>query len=74
MLAHLAGVLGVPCWVLLCFDHYWPWLSERRDSPWYPHTKLFRQPVPDNWHWVMNDVVAELGQLIQSRRKDANNG
>jgi len=63
-IAHLAGALGVPCWVMLCYDAYWPWLIDRVDSPWYPNTRLFRQTVPDNWVWVMNDVMKELDQLL----------
>src|SRR5205814_2130572 len=44
MLAHLGGALGKPVWVLLPWESDWRWLLERRDSPWYPTMKLFRQP------------------------------
>lgn len=67
MTAHLAGALGIPCWVMLCYDAYWPWAVDRSDSPWYPSVKLFRQTVPDNWVWVMNDVIKELNALISKR-------
>src|SRR5262249_7334717 len=42
-LAHLAGALAVPVWVLLPFTPDWRWLLERQDSPWYPTLRLFRQ-------------------------------
>jgi tetratricopeptide (TPR) repeat protein len=70
MVAHLAGALGIPTWVLLCYDAYWPWLLDRNDSPWYPSVKLFRQVVPDNWVWVMNDVVKELDVLISQKARN----
>lgn len=69
MIAHLAGALGVPCWTLLNFDAYWPWMFKRTDSPWYPKTRLFRQVVPQNWAWVMNDVMKALDAEISASRK-----
>ena len=44
VIAHLAGALGKPVWVMLNFDSDWGWLTDREDSPWYPTMKLFRQP------------------------------
>lgn len=41
--AHLAGALGKPCWVILKPHAEWRWLSDRSDSPWYPETRLFRR-------------------------------
>ncbi|NJL28971.1 MAG: tetratricopeptide repeat protein, partial [Thermoanaerobaculia bacterium] len=43
--AHLAGALGKPVWVVLCFDADWRWMRDRPDSPWYPTARLFRQSV-----------------------------
>jgi tetratricopeptide (TPR) repeat protein len=59
-IAHLAGALGKETWVLLQFDSEWRWLQERDDSPWYPHTKLFRQSVPGDWSEVVGRVHAEM--------------
>lgn len=55
--AHLAGSLGKPCWLLL--RHYrpdWRWLVNRNDSPWYPSMRLFRQGVDENWSSVLEQV------------------
>jgi len=59
-IAHLAGALGVPCWVLLNHDPYWVWLRGRDDSPWYPSVRLFRQPKPNDWRSVVDEVKLAL--------------
>jgi tetratricopeptide (TPR) repeat protein len=59
-LVHLAGALGVPVWVLLCFDPDWRWLLHRDDSPWYPSMRLFRQPAMDQWAPVVQAVAEAL--------------
>ena len=48
-IAHLAGALGRPVWVLLPFAAEWRWLENREDSPWYPTARLFRQSGPGDW-------------------------
>jgi hypothetical protein len=58
--AHLAGALGKPLWVLLPFSPDWRWLLEREDSPWYPSAKLYRQPKIGDWESVIVKVAAEL--------------
>lgn len=61
---HLAGVMGMPVWTLLAYSPDWRWLTDRKDSPWYPSMRLFRQQYPDNWSQVLHDVISELNQLL----------
>jgi len=63
--AHLAGALGRPVWVLLSFAPDWRWLTEREDSPWYPTARLFRQPAAGDWASVIERVGAELGRVAE---------
>ena len=61
--AHLAGALGKPVWVLLGFAPDWRWLLDREDNPWYPTARLFRQSQPQNWQELVQDVQAALSLL-----------
>ena len=58
--AHLAGALGKPVWLLLSYIPDFRWLLNRADSPWYPTATLFRQSVADDWTSVMVSVADEL--------------
>lgn len=58
--AHLAGALGVPVWILLPFSPDWRWLRDREDSPWYPTARLFRQTRRGDWDAVVRRVAAAL--------------
>ncbi len=61
--AHLAGALAKPVWVLLPFAPDWRWLLDRSDSPWYPTMRLFRQKSAGDWEGVFADVAAALVEL-----------
>jgi tetratricopeptide (TPR) repeat protein len=58
--AHLAGALAKPVWIMLPFNPDWRWLLGRDDSPWYPTARLFRQPVRGDWDAVLRSVAASL--------------
>jgi ADP-heptose:LPS heptosyltransferase len=62
--AHLAGALGRPVWVMLPFCPDFRWLTKREDSPWYPHTRLFRQSQPKDWDPVVARVAEALRALV----------
>ena len=65
--AHLAGALGRPVWILLPFNPDWRWLLERDDSPWYPSAKLYRQERRGDWGGVIDKVNSDLSQLAGPR-------
>jgi hypothetical protein len=58
--AHLAGAMGIPTFLLLSSLPDWRWMMGRKDSPWYPTMRLYRQPIPGDWDAVVRDVVADL--------------
>lgn len=58
--AHLAGALGKPVWILVAKSADWRWLRDRTDSPWYPTAKLFRQEVLGDWTDVLEQLRADL--------------
>jgi hypothetical protein len=60
--AHLAGALGRPVWILSRYDGCWRWLLDREDSPWYPTARLFRQRSPGDWDEVIARVAKALDQ------------
>jgi hypothetical protein len=62
-IAHLAGALGRPVWIALCWGSCWRYLTERRDSPWYPSARLFRQLRADDWSGVFAAMEAEIAPL-----------
>jgi hypothetical protein len=62
--AHLAGALGKPTWVLLPYTADWRWLEDRDDSPWYPSIRLFRQRTWGNWPEVIHRLAQALQQIL----------
>jgi Tfp pilus assembly protein PilF len=58
--AHLAGALGKPVWIMLQYSADWRWLLNRDDSPWYPTARLFRQQCRSDWAGVVTDVARAL--------------
>jgi tetratricopeptide (TPR) repeat protein len=69
--AHLAGALALPVWILLPFAPDWRWLLARNDSPWYPTATLFRQPRPGDWDAVVREVAAALVARLSMSPRDA---
>jgi len=68
--AHLAGALGKPCWVLLpVIDTDWRWGLEGNDTAWYPSLRLFRQAEGEDWHRTIGEVASALGQWTHSPAK-----
>jgi tetratricopeptide (TPR) repeat protein len=62
-IAHLAGAIGKPAWIMLAKAGDWRWLHEREDTPWYPQARLFRQVKPGDWGDVVAGVRAALWSL-----------
>jgi ADP-heptose:LPS heptosyltransferase len=65
--AHLAGTLGKPVWILIPSSPDFRWLLEREDSPWYPSARLFRQPQPGDWNSVIQRLRVETCALAQRK-------
>jgi tetratricopeptide (TPR) repeat protein len=65
-IAHLAGALGKPVWILLPHVPDWRWLLDRTDSPWYPSARLFRQTVDRKWSITIGSTIMLLTATIQN--------
>jgi hypothetical protein len=64
--AHLAGTVGVPTWVMLnCFRTYWVWIQGLDYSPWYPSTRVFQQKTNGDWPELIGRVQRELLELAK---------
>jgi Glycosyltransferase family 9 (heptosyltransferase) len=64
--AHLAGAMGRPLWVLIPFAPDWRWTLHREKSPWYPTARLFRQTALGDWDGVIARVAAELARFVSA--------
>ena len=65
--AHLAGALGRPTWILLPYTPDYRWLLDREDSPWYPTARLFRQDERRDYASVVERMRAELNAMIAAQ-------
>ena len=61
--AHLAGAMGKPVWLMNLFDTDWRWMLNRDDSPWYPTLRIFRQPTSGDWDSAIRNVATALRSL-----------
>jgi tetratricopeptide (TPR) repeat protein len=66
-IAHLAGAMGKPLWILLPWQSDWRWMQHRLTTPWYPQARLFRQPSPHNWFELVEHLSDELRLWLNSR-------
>ena len=66
-IAHLAGALGTPTWILLPYKADWRWMTNRTDSPWYPSVKLFRNNASSNWYELCTHVAQQLANHIKEQ-------
>ncbi len=63
--AHLAGALARPVWVLVPYAPDWRWLRDREDSPWYPTARLFRQDRAGDWSSLFEQVKRALDEFVE---------
>ena len=66
-IAHLAGALGRPTWVVLKKVPDWRWMLEKMESPWYPSLTLYRQKQTDSWTHVFDKIEMDLKSLIKEK-------
>jgi Tfp pilus assembly protein PilF len=65
--AHLAGAMGKPVWLLLSHVAHWLWLNDRPASPWYPSMRLFRPRAPGDWNHVFDAAAVALMDAVDAR-------
>jgi hypothetical protein len=68
--AHLAGAMGKPVWLLNRFESEWRWMLNRSDSPWYPSMKIFRQQKRNDWDAVIRQLGEELEGLCLNQKTE----
>lgn len=67
--AHLAGALGRPVWLLNRFESEWRWMRGRADTPWYASMALYNEPAPGMWAHVIDTVRVHLSHVLQQRQE-----
>jgi hypothetical protein len=65
-IAHLAGAMAKPVWILLPHLGDWRWMQDRVTTPWYPTARLFRQAAPGDWTDVLNRVISQLSGRLRA--------
>ena len=65
--AHLAGAMGLPVWLMLPYVSDWRWMASGSRTPWYPTMRLYRQPRPKDWASVVNNIKSSLTFLSASQ-------
>ncbi|SLN66055.1 tetratricopeptide repeat protein [Roseisalinus antarcticus] len=72
--AHIAGSMGLPCWVILHWDSFWVYTHSGEATPWYPSMRLFRQPRPRDWATPLGQVRDALAQTVAEGKGRAASG
>lgn len=65
--AHLAGAMAKPVWVILPFVPEWRWMLDRQDNPWYPTMTLFRQQKQGDWNDLFHRLKEQLKMLVENQ-------
>jgi tetratricopeptide (TPR) repeat protein len=63
-IAHLAGAMAVPVWILLPHLSDWRWMQQTESTPWYPTARLFRQSAPGDWAGLIDRVINQLSEFF----------
>lgn len=71
MIAHLAGALGRPTWLMLKAEPDWRWSPDRTDTPWYPTMRLYVQQRAGEWNSVVGRITHDLSDLHSTHREAA---
>ena len=64
-LAHLAGAMGLPCWIILPYEVNWRWHTDLSNCDWYDSIRLFRQPSIGDWNSVFGNVKQEIEDILK---------
>lgn len=67
-IAHLAGAMGKPIWLMLPYATDWRWIAHETRSPWYPTMQIFQQPEPFDWKSVVNAIFWNLVDIIKQQQ------
>ncbi len=68
-IAHLAGAMGLPIWLMLPYATDWRWIAHQTSSPWYPTMKIFQQPHPFDWQSAVNNIFWQLKEKVYHHTK-----